>query len=82
MNRNKKHIWDDRKNIVTLLKCFFTICVALFGVDFIVHKHTHLPWEEYPGFYAIYGFVACVFLVLIAKYILRPLVMRGEDYYD
>ena len=33
-------------------------------------------------FYAVYGFVACVLLVLVAKYILRPLVKRGEDYYD
>ncbi len=40
------------------------------------------PWEEWPQFYAIFGFVACVVLVLIAKYILRPLVMREEDYYD
>ena len=25
---------------------------------------------------------ACVLLVLVAKYVLRPLVMRDEDYYD
>ena len=82
MNENKKHIWDDQKNIVTLLKIFFLICVALFGVDFFVDKHTYMPWEEWPGFYAIYGFVACVILVLIAKYVLRPMAMREEDYYD
>ena len=82
MQGKKKHIWDDRNNIVRLLKCFFAICVALFCIDFVVHKHTHMDWEAWPGFYAIYGFVACVILVLIAKYILRPLVMRGEDYYD
>jgi hypothetical protein len=33
------------------------------------------------GFYAIYGFVACVILVLVAKE-MRKLVMRDEDYYD
>ncbi len=82
MDQNKKHIWDDRKNIVTMLKIFFAFCVVLFSVDFVIHKHAHLPWEEWPGFYAIYGFVACVILVLIAKYILRPLVKRKEDYYD
>ena len=34
------------------------------------------------GFYAVYGFVACVVLVLVAKYILRPMVIRKEDYYE
>jgi hypothetical protein len=33
------------------------------------------------GFYAIYGFVACVLLVVIAKE-LRKLLMRDENYYD
>ena len=33
------------------------------------------------GFYAGYGFVACVLLVLIAKE-MRKLLMRREDYYD
>ncbi len=82
MDKDKKHIWDERKNLITLLKVFFSISIAVFCIDFIVHKHAHLPWEEWPGFYAIYGFVACVILVLIAKYVLRPLVMRKEDYYD
>ena len=81
-NQKKKHIWDDRKNIVTLLKIFFTICIILFCVDFVVPKEAHLPWEEWPGFYAIYGFVACVILVILAKYVLRPLMMRKEDYYE
>ncbi len=82
MDQEKKHIWDDRKNIVTLLKILFVICGALFLVDFVIHRHSYMKWEEWPGFYAIYGFVACVILVLIAKYILRPLVKREEDYYD
>ena len=33
-----------------------------------------------PGFYAIFGFGACVLLVLAAK-ALRRLLMRPEDYY-
>jgi len=41
-----------------------------------------MPWEAWPGFYAVFGFVACVILVLVAKYVLRPLVKRDEKYYD
>ena len=82
MNEEKKHIWDDVNNIKTLLKIFFTVNVLLFGIDFIVHRHAHMPWEAWPGFYAVFGFVACVILVLVAKYVLRPIVKRNEKYYD
>ena len=82
MEENSKHIWDNRHNLVLLLRCFFSICVLLFAVDLVVRKQTHMPWEEWPGFYAIFGFVACVMLVLLAKYVLRPSVKRSEDYYD
>jgi hypothetical protein len=82
MKNEKKHVWDDINNVRILLRVFFSLCVLLFGVDFVVHKHAHMPWEAWPGFYAIYGFVACVILVLVSKYVLRPLVKREENYYD
>ena len=47
----------------------------------LFHKHIHFGIQKTPGFYGIYGFVGCVFLVLAAKE-LRKLVMRSEDYYD
>ena len=49
--------------------------------DFVVHRHIDIGWEKLPAFYALYGFVACVMLVLLAKK-LRKVVMRKEDYYD
>ena len=72
------------KNIVKLL---FAICALGFLLDFLFYsdtfdKHAIFEWENWPGFYAVYGFVACVVLVLISKYVLRPLVMRDEDYYE
>lgn len=82
MASEKKHLWDDINNVKKLLKIFFSCCVALFAIDLVVKRPAHMPWEEWPGFYAIYGFVACVILVLIAKYVLRPLVKRDEDYYE
>ncbi len=45
-------------------------------------KHPYMEWERWPGFYAIYGFVSCVVLVFIAKYALRPLVMKSETFYE
>ena len=36
---------------------------------------------DFPASYAVYGFLACVLLVLLGR-LLRRLVMRDEDYYQ
>jgi hypothetical protein len=36
---------------------------------------------EFPASYALYGFVACVVLVVLGR-VLRRLVMRDEQYYE
>ena len=75
-------MFDKPKNVKRLLIIFFTLTGLVLSIDLFYHKHAIFPWEEYFGFYAVYGFVACVILVIVAKYILRPVVMRKEDYYD
>ena len=62
-------------------KYFYICLLLLLVVDFIIVKHGHFPWEKAPGFYAVYGFMACVSLIFLAK-ILRLMVKRKEDYYD
>lgn len=73
--------FDKPENIRKMLKVFYVICALLVVADFIVHRHIYHDWEKIPAFYAIYGFVGCVVLVVIAKE-LRKVLMRGEDYYD
>lgn len=75
-------LFDKPQNVKRLLYGFYACVVLLVSVDLFYHKHTIFPWEGYFGFYAVFGFVACVILVIVAKYVLRPLVMRKEDYYD
>ena len=81
-SNSKKYLFDNPRNVKILLRSFFSSLVILLIIDFFIQKHPHFAWEEWPQFYAVYGFVACVVLVLAAKYILRPLVKRREDYYD
>jgi len=59
----------------------FVLCGILVIADLIVHRHTYLPVEELPAFYAFYGFAALVGVVVLAKS-LRQLVGRSEDYYQ
>ena len=77
----KIYFFDKPENVKRVLNVFYTLCVILVLADFVVHRHIGLVWENIPAFYAIYGFVACVALVVVAK-LIRKVVMRNEDYYN
>ncbi len=81
-NNRKEHFFDKKKNLNLLFIIFCTVLAVLLISEFFIHKHTYFPWEEWHGFYAVYGFIAFVILIFVAKYILRPFVKRREDYYD
>jgi len=76
-----KYLFDNPKNVQRLLTGFYTVCALLIVADFIIHRHISLAWEKIPAFYAIYGFIACVLLVVLAK-LMRKVIMRKENYYD
>ncbi len=81
MTPEKKYFLDKPGNVKRVLGVFFAVCAALLALDFVHHRHVIHEWENLWGFYAIFGFVACVLLVLGAKE-MRKLLMRDEDYYD
>ncbi|MFV1950518.1 MAG: hypothetical protein ACC630_00965 [Nitrospinota bacterium] len=74
-------IFDKPENVKKVRIGLYVSCAILFICDLFIHKHGHFSWEEWIGFFSIYGFVCCVGLVL-ASNILRTLVKREEDYYD
>lgn len=77
----EKTYWlDDRRNVDRLIYTLLLVGALLFGADFYYHKHVYFPIENRFGFYAWYGFICCVSLVLIAKQ-LRKVLRRNEDYY-
>lgn len=78
----RRYLFDKPENVKRVFRVYYPWLGALLLAELVVHRHSLFPWEEWPGFYAAFGFVACVALVLAAKYILRPLVMRKEDYYE
>lgn len=77
---DKEYFFDKPENVSKLLNVFYATCALLVLLDFIVHRHIVHYWENLPGFYALYGFVGCVLLVLVAK-VLRKFLMRNENYY-
>jgi len=75
--------WIEKPGMLKRMwNIFVGVMVVLVGIDFFIpHAHTHLIFETIPGFSAVYGFVACVALVLLAK-ILRAVTKRDMNYYD
>jgi hypothetical protein len=84
MNKDDKPVegfFYQANTIRWILRIFYSICVLLVLADFVVHRHIVTAAEKIPAFYAFYGFVACVVLVLISTQI-RKVLIREENYYD
>lgn len=80
--QGEKPRWlDNPGNVNKIVYALYGVCVLLAGADLFYHRHAILSFEAWPGFYAWYGFLGCVGLVLGAKE-MRKIVMRDEDYYD
>ena len=81
MENEKRYIFDNPKNIKRVLYFLYACCAILLLLDFVIHRHIAHSWENIWGFYPVYGFVGCVILVVVAKW-MRTFLMRSEDYYD
>ncbi len=77
----KTHMFDKPRNVKRVIYALYGLCAVSFALDAVVHRHVDHPWEDLYGFHGVYGFGACVLLVLGAKQ-LRKILMRKEDYYD
>ncbi|MDJ0607801.1 MAG: hypothetical protein QNJ67_02405 [Kiloniellales bacterium] len=80
-DKEKKYIFDNPRNVKALIYALYAVCALLVVLDFFVKRYVDHPWEALFGFYGIYGFVCCTFLVLAAT-VMRKVVQRKEDYYD
>lgn len=80
MSRDKTYLFDNPRNIRLVLWLLYTAGFIALALELVVHRHTEHPWEGLPGFYPLYGFIGCVVLVVVAKW-MRRVIMRPDDYY-
>jgi len=81
-DEDKRCYWLDKPaNVTHLYRGLWCVGIVLLLFDFVVHKHEDVALADSLFFYGIFGFVACVVLVVSAKG-LRRLLMRREDYYS
>ena len=75
-----------RSHLKTVIRVCCVVLALLIVVDAIpaiVDKHhAHTAPEHIPGFWSVFGFVACVVIVFFSKWFGHAGIMTREDYYD
>lgn len=68
----------------TFYRVLFAVAVVLSiaGGFFIPEGEIHGWWGAIPGFFALFGFIGCVLLIVIAKFLGGLFLYQREDYYD
>ena len=64
---------------------FFLLLVLLLIADFFIpkeHGHAVLPGESFPGFYALFGFVATLLIIIVSKLLGFLFISKKEGYYN
>lgn len=74
----------DTTGTARILRILSYICLAIVvAADFFIpREHAHYSWDHIPGFYALFGLLACLFIVVLAKTLGKKWLMKKEDYYD
>ncbi|HET6370702.1 MAG TPA: hypothetical protein VFG95_05860 [Nitrospiria bacterium] len=64
-------------------RLFYASMVLVVALDFIAPRHhAFFFWDEIPGYSAVYGFISCVLIIVVSKFLGHYWLMKREDYYD
>ncbi|MHC1790582.1 hypothetical protein [Solidesulfovibrio sp.] len=74
-------LFDRPKTRRLLWLALWGACAGVVALQFFASPEPHFGFDDFPGFSALFGFVACVALILIAK-ALGYLLKKPTDYYD
>jgi hypothetical protein len=73
-----------RARLKATIRVCLVVLAALVVWDalFVSKEHVHTFVERIPGFWAVFGFVACVVIIIVSKWFGHLGIMTREDYYD
>ena len=64
-------------------KIAYIVLILVIIADFFIPRHEiHFIGDKIPGFWSIFGFVACILIILISKWIGHLGIMQDENYYN
>ena len=68
--------------MVFLIALVIFVLLDLFSGIGPGHGHVVSPWSHIAGFFALFGFVGCLIIIIGSKFIGHYWLQRKEDYYD
>ncbi len=80
--------WLEDPVHFALLKRGFTIgLVAVVVIEVVAPRvfhgaHHHFGFERIPAWGSLYGFLSCIAIIVVSKFIGKAWLMRREDHYD
>ena len=67
----------------TMKRISYVALTLIILIDFFIPRHEiHFFGDGIPGFWSLFGFVACILIILISKWIGRLGIMQDEKYYN
>ena len=86
MNFFERHL-EDPVRLARIKRWFYAglgvVAVAEIVLPWIYSPgEPHFPFEDFPAFGSLYGFVSCVAIIVVSKLIGKLWLMRREDHYD
>jgi hypothetical protein len=75
------NVLRERRGVFGLL--FFLGLAGLVVANVFIRPHeVEYVFDAYPGFWAVFGLVVGLALVIVMKKIVQPMISRGDDYYE
>lgn len=75
-----------RQHLKTVVRLALAGLVLLVIADaipgWVDKEHAHTATERLPAFWAVFGFIGCVVIILVSKAFGHAGIMQREDYYD
>ena len=73
----------DKLSTKIVKKIAYGMLVLLILADFIIPRHEiHFFGDKIPGFWSLFGFISCVLIIVVSKWIGHHWLVRDEDIYD
>ena len=67
----------------TMKRISYATLILIIVIDFFIPRHEiHFFGDRIPGFWSLFGFIACILIILISKWIGHLGIMQDENYYN
>ncbi len=72
-----------RAHMLLVKGCSYAVLGGMIIGDlFIPRHHAHFIGDIIPGFWAAFGFIACVLIIIVSKWLGTAFLFRPDDYYE